>query len=189
VRVKIQHTSLASIITQKKAQITRLKEEIKFLYKQKAFLNSQLYDTHLQVTKEWSNAWTLISNPIHQPLEKLAKRKYQTIVAKLKKLSTSPTKEENKKLQFHPRVVNNTNIQFTEAKLSLLNKGPKYKLHHKPTNWICSLAWEAETAVSLLPDQQQEYMRHRIVHEIEKLYRQEQQAVSTRHTRQYHENT
>jgi hypothetical protein len=53
-----------------------------------------LYDTHLQVRKDWGNAWTQISNPIHQSLGKLAKIKHQAIEAKLKKLSTSPAKEE-----------------------------------------------------------------------------------------------
>jgi hypothetical protein len=39
------------------------------------------------------------------------------------------------------------------------------------------LAWEAETAASHLPIQQEEYISHRITHAIEKLYKQQQQMA------------
>jgi hypothetical protein len=84
--------------------------------------------------------------------------------------------------------VNITAIRFTSTELSLLNKGPRYNLHHTPDNWIRSLAWEAETPASHLPIPQQEYMRQRIAHAIEKLYKQQQIAPSTRLTRQHHEH-
>jgi hypothetical protein len=50
------------------------------------------------------------------------------------------------------------------------------------------LAWEAETAAGLLPIPQQEYLRHRIAHAIEKLYKQQQIAPSKRLTQQHHEH-
>jgi len=53
VQIKLPYTSPASIITQKKTQITRLKEEIKFIYKRKDKLNEFLYRTHLQAAQEW----------------------------------------------------------------------------------------------------------------------------------------
>jgi hypothetical protein len=59
-------------------------------------------------------------------------------------------------IDFDPTAVKNTNIHFTEVELSLLNKCPKYNLHHKPIKWIRNLAWKAETLANLLPEQQQE---------------------------------
>ena len=48
-RIKIPNTSPTSKTTQKKVQITRMKEEIKYLYKKKDFLNKSLYTAHLKV--------------------------------------------------------------------------------------------------------------------------------------------
>jgi hypothetical protein len=39
--------------TEKKTQITRIREEIKHLYKKKDFLNESLYNAHLQAASEW----------------------------------------------------------------------------------------------------------------------------------------
>jgi len=47
--IKIPNTSPTSKMTQKKVQITRMKEEIKYLYKKKDFLNKSLYTAHLKV--------------------------------------------------------------------------------------------------------------------------------------------
>jgi hypothetical protein len=47
-------------------------------------------------------------------------------------------------------------ITFTECKMSLLQKGPKYNLHAKQENW----SLEAETAISQLPTPDQDvYMK------------------------------
>jgi len=46
-QIKIPYISPATIVTQKKIQTTRLKEEIKFLCKKKDKLNKLLYRTHL----------------------------------------------------------------------------------------------------------------------------------------------
>jgi endonuclease I len=67
--VKIQHTSPASKITQEKAQINRIREEIKFLYKQKYQLNRQLYEAHLQAANEWNREWPVISNATQRSIE------------------------------------------------------------------------------------------------------------------------
>jgi hypothetical protein len=42
-KVKVPYTSPASTITKDKAQFLRLKEEVKFLYKQKDHLNRVIY--------------------------------------------------------------------------------------------------------------------------------------------------
>jgi len=45
--IKIPYTSPATNVTQKKMQTIRLKDEIKFLYKQKEKINNDLYSIHL----------------------------------------------------------------------------------------------------------------------------------------------
>jgi hypothetical protein len=65
------------------------------------------------------------------------------------------TKENNK----YPRVINTTNINFTQEEIKLLNKGLKYNLHYKRKNWIETLALEAETAICNLDITEQQYYR------------------------------
>jgi hypothetical protein len=42
-------------MTQQKAQTLRIKEEIKYPYKKKQHLNSQLYHAQLSAALEWNN--------------------------------------------------------------------------------------------------------------------------------------
>jgi hypothetical protein len=53
--------------------------------------------------------------------------------------------------------------------MTLLNKGFKYNLHHKPKFWIKQSALEAETALTLLPQLEQEPIRYQINKNIKKL--------------------
>ena len=68
------------------------------------------------------------------------------------------TKNPDYKRNFYPRVVNTTDITFTNDELTLLNKGLKYNLNHKHKNWIKTLALEAEPAVTQLPIFEQDYI-------------------------------
>jgi hypothetical protein len=52
--------------------------------------------------------------------------------------------------------------------MTLLNKGLKYKLSYK-TNRLSNLALEAEAVISLLPSQEQEYIRYQVDHNLQKL--------------------
>jgi hypothetical protein len=53
--------------------------------------------------------------------------------------------------------------------MQLLNNGLKYNLHHKQKRWIQTLALEADIAINLLPDNDQNYMRHLVASNIQKL--------------------
>jgi hypothetical protein len=111
-KIKISHTSPAAATTQKKTQIQRIKDEIKFLYKKKQHLNTELYYTHLRAAQEWNSTWHLISNYVHETvrLEATKKYVYNTIRTKLDKLSKQQTKHLENNGEFYPRVVNNTNV-------------------------------------------------------------------------------
>jgi hypothetical protein len=67
--------------------------------------------------------------------------------------------------------------------MSLLNKGRKYNLVHKPRGWITTLALEAETAISQLPNTEQEYIRYQAAHNIRQLYKKhnETHLIDTAH--------
>ena len=75
-------------------------------------------------------------------------KKYKTMDEKIKKkkLIQSQSYKPSTSTQFYPRVVNKTNIHFSDDELGLLNKGLKYNLSKKREHWISNLALEAETA-------------------------------------------
>jgi hypothetical protein len=56
--------------------------------------------------------------------------------------------------------VNKTNIPLTQDEMDLIQKGLKYNLRYKPKNWIQRLGIEAETAISLLPTPDHDYISH-----------------------------
>jgi len=83
--------------------------------------------------------------------------------------------------------VNETNIKLKNGELTLLNKGLKYNLGHKPKHWIRDLGLEKECAIVLLPPEEQEYTRHQVAKQLKKL--QTQQTPQSRYNdrKQYEE--
>jgi hypothetical protein len=55
-------------------QISRIKNEIKFVYKKKQQVNTQLYHTHILNTKTWQQIWSNIEQSINQKLHKKWKK-------------------------------------------------------------------------------------------------------------------
>jgi hypothetical protein len=94
--------------------------------------------------------------------------KYKTIDWKLKRLTQNLEKPVTQTHTFFPRVVNKTNISFNEEE-NLLRKGLQYNLHQKPKTWINTLAFEEETAVTLLPIQHKGPIRYQIARNNEQL--------------------
>ena len=102
-------------------------------------------------------------------------KKYKTMDDKIKRLIQTTTRKQKTEVSFYPRVINNTNIDFSEEELNLLNKGLKYNLAKKPKRWINNLAFEAETAITLLPQSEQDYTRHQVAKNLGRLYQQQRQ--------------
>jgi hypothetical protein len=98
--------------------------------------------------------------------------KYQRLNNKLSRLSKEQIKIPTEHLNFYPRVVNNTNITFTDKEYKLLNKGLNYNLHYKRKNWLTNLALEAETAINLLPTTERGYYRKQVSDRITQLHQQ-----------------
>jgi hypothetical protein len=66
-------------VTAKKAQITRIIDEIKFLYRKKGKLHYELYKIHLRTAQEWGNTWHIIRNSILDSINREMEKKYKSI--------------------------------------------------------------------------------------------------------------
>ena len=130
----------AAKYTQQKATKLRIKDEIKFLYKKKQNLNNQIYSLHLHLANNWGSLWSHTRNSIDQELEKFSTHYYTKLESTLRTLQTKQQKLPDSKETFAPRIVNNTDIQFSDDEVTLLNKGLKYNLSYKNKNWIKNLA-------------------------------------------------
>ena len=159
----------AAKFTQPKTQILRIKDELKYLYMEKQQLNTKLYQLNLLLANTGGNSWQHIQHTINRKLEMETKSIYQRLDNKLHNLAQQKTNSPRAHHTFYPRIVNNTDITFSSKETGLLQKGPKYNLHHKKENWLTNLALEAETAISLLPTTDREYFRNRVSDHLHKL--------------------
>jgi hypothetical protein len=91
------------------------------LYKKNDKLNRDLYSVHLQAAKNWGKMWYPIQNSIHDSLNVEREKKYKNIDDKIKKLVLTQAENPDTKLQFYPRVINMTDIVFTDEKKSRVN--------------------------------------------------------------------
>jgi pyruvate carboxylase len=123
----------------------------------------------------------LISNHIHTIVNTQATTKYKTIHKILEALTTQQSNSPTTNVEFLPRVVNNTNIVLSNDELSLLNKGLRYNLRYKRRNWLHTLAFEADAAITYLPTSEQEGMHYLVAQQIQLLYRR-QTREPTRNT-------
>ena len=119
----------------------------------------------------WGKTWPYIHLTIEDKLKKAIQHKYTILDNKLDRLSQIQTNKPNEIHTFYPRVVNYTNITFTDNETNLLNKGPKYNLHNRKKDWLMTLALEAETAVTSLPLSDRDYYRKQVASRIEKLHK------------------
>jgi hypothetical protein len=111
----------------------------------------------------------LIDESVRDRINLISEKKYETIRKKLKQLESTQSNNPKHQKKFYPRVVNQTNIDFTNDEMTLLNKGLKYNLSHKNKNWTETLALEPETALSLLPTTEQDFIRCQVAN-IKQLY-------------------
>jgi hypothetical protein len=114
-------------------------------------LNSQIYRLHLTLANTWNSTWPYIHSKIKSTLQRKLQTRYKKLDTKISKLAKAQKMTPQQVHNFYPRVVNNTNIPFSEPEITLLQKGLEYNLHMKHHNWLENLALEGETAVSQLP--------------------------------------
>jgi hypothetical protein len=125
--ITIPNTSPAHKFTKQKDTTIRIKDEIKFLHFKKQKLNSQLYHLHLNLANEWKITWQLIQHTIESKLKREVQTRYQKLDKKLNNLTQSQHTTPHTKQDFHPRVINNTAIEFTDDEMTTAKR---------PTNTI-----------------------------------------------------
>jgi hypothetical protein len=171
VYVKIPTNNEAARRTQTQTQTLHIKNEIKFLYKKKQQLNTQLYHAHIQNANTWQHTWNNIEQSINQKLKQEMEKVYLKQQQKIAHMNNNQNTNKNKinNNTNYTRAENCTNIQFTNEEIQLLNKGLKYTLHHKNKKWLETLALEAETAINLLHITEQNYYRHAVARKIREI--------------------
>jgi hypothetical protein len=168
----VPNTSPAHRHTQQKITTIRIKDEIRYLYSKKQELNQQIYQLHIALAHTWDKTWPYIYNTIEKKLGRESRAKYRNLDKKLGHLTKTQTKTPYRTHTFYPRLINNTDIQFSEGETKLLQKGLKYNLHGKPKNWIQNLALEAKTAITKLPSNERDVYRKLAADRIDKLQQQ-----------------
>ena len=114
----------------------RLTQEIKFLHTKKAKLNEQLYKKHLEIAALWPNCWQTIMDIINENLQWEMDNHYRKLNEKLERLQaqhkvSTPRPKEQQPTSF-PRIINLTDIHFTDEEQKLLDLGLQYSME-KPT--------------------------------------------------------
>jgi hypothetical protein len=145
------------------------------LYNKKDKFNGNLYRVHLQAAKDWGKMCYPIQNSTQDSLNVEMEKKYKNIDDKIKKLVLTQAEFLDTEIQFYPRVINMTDIVFTDEEMTLLNKGLKYDQSYKRRHWISYLTLEAENAITLLPVQEQDRIRYEVAYNLEKLYKQQRE--------------
>jgi hypothetical protein len=96
-----------------------IKNKVKFLYKKKQNLNSQLYYIHLYNANICQHTWNNIEESINQKLQQEMTKVHHK-QHKIHELNKQQKKNEVHNNINYNRVVNNTNIDFTNEELQLL---------------------------------------------------------------------
>jgi hypothetical protein len=133
----------------------------------------------LDNARVWDKLWNVLESGINEKLEVEMKRKYlaqehklkQLREQKLKNMSSNISAKQNNPLDsqahnFYPRVVNKTNIAFSNDEMALLNRGLQYNMHCKNKNWFRNLALEADTAISMADTNDQDFLKRTIANKL-----------------------
>jgi hypothetical protein len=117
-------------------------------------LRSELLKSHIKAANEWGNTWHTIHHAIHDSINQEMEKNYKGIDNKWIKLLDEQKGKPKHNINFYPTVIKYTAIVFSNEELQMLNKGLKYNLNQKGKQWISNLAFEAETVIIMLPQQE-----------------------------------
>jgi len=93
--LKFTSNSPVSKVTTKNAQVIRIKDEIKFLFKKKEKLNHDLYIFHTKAAQEWGSIWYNIHSSICEHFNYEMGKKYKLLDTKITKLFRTQTVTPN----------------------------------------------------------------------------------------------
>ena len=126
--------------TQNKLPAIRIKDELKYLHAKKQEINIQLYHLHIYLANSHDKWWPHIQYTIQEKIHNTIMYKYKALDKKLHNLTMTQKTTTKHQHTSHPRVLNNTNIPFSDNEMNLFHKGLKYNIHAKMKNWIQTLA-------------------------------------------------
>jgi hypothetical protein len=134
-----------------KAQLMRIRNELKLLYIQKHKINKDLYHLHLHNTNTWNTWWSHKEHKINKKLQLEMRKTSEKQNKKLETLENANTQVTHTKDNIqYPTVLNQSNMHFTDDKIQLLGKGMKYNLHQKlkhSTETLCYRSWNSNKSV------------------------------------------
>jgi len=149
INIKISGKSQQDRKTVSNAIKYRTNQEIRFLYQKKQHLNQQLYYTHLQCAHNYAGMWQQMYENIEQQLNKTMETHYTKLNKKLDSVyqKTSQHKPIKENTQNNSKVVNLTNIKFTQEQIQVLSYGPNFAIELTPKKFINELIIETENAI------------------------------------------
>lgn len=184
VPIKTNGTTPSAAHSARQCKILWVKNEIKFAYMKKQRINTQILELHLRLSNFWHPAqWDSFTTLLHDNLKQKAIQKQKTLDMKIRTLTkkqhpnnTNPKQTDNK--SFHPRVINRTEVKFSENEMELLEKGFKFNCSdtHTPGN-IKQLITDVEIACESLPPAQKDIARNVIANEALKIIQKEKTAI------------
>ncbi|XP_049842672.1 uncharacterized protein LOC126293473, partial [Schistocerca gregaria] len=135
IKNSVNSMSSAPKKVKKKVEILWLKQEIRELYTKKQSLNTELYQTHLDLANKFTVPayFDEITNREKAYVQKVMQEKREKQNRKLNRIINStytPTKNNlSQQYKFHDRIINLTDIKLTTHEKSLLEKGPKHNIN------------------------------------------------------------
>jgi hypothetical protein len=149
----------------------RITQEIKFLYRKKQHLNNQLYTGHLKCAQLYNGMWQYIQDIIESKLSGDMDKLYDKLNQKLNALTRhngqhnthQKGRRGHAQMSEHERgdrVVNLTNVTFTQEQIKTLEMGPQYAVERNPKCYINELIIDTENAIRNLQSSMQNTFRH-----------------------------
>ncbi len=180
ISVRINNKSSAAVKAKHKAEHTWISETIKSLYRKVSVLTSQVYYSHLLISKtlhrlEYEN----VIQKIETMTEKVLAKRRRTIKQKLRRLIAQQRPAQKVRVQnneqiqinheFYHRVHNMTDITFNNQEQELLDKGLKFNIapSNNSTQTTRQLL-DIENAIRRTDEQHQDDIRTLIAIDIRK---------------------
>lgn len=168
----------------------RLNQEIKYLHKKKATLNTQLYKAHLEFANLWQNSWSYIQAIANEKISKMSNSLYEKLNKKLDVLrNTQQTQRQQNQHQhtphtFYTRIKNMSDITFNKEEEQVLEMGLNYAFEKPVKHFIEDLIMDTECAIKQLDIKEQNIYRHLASKKLKQL--QNTSKSNTLHKRQFY---
>jgi hypothetical protein len=156
IHININGCSKQCYSTKKAAIQFRLTQEIKFLYKKKTFLNTQLYKAHLECANYWNSLWPTVQLSLNEIIPSSNEARYNKLKKKLEHLHVTQNKQYTRQQDnttsnpFYARVKNLFNVKFSKEEINILETGHNYALEAQPKHYLRDPIIDTENAIQQL---------------------------------------